>query len=401
MQQILVIFMKVLILVCGEGLGHTARCIAMGRAFERAGDEVHFGAYGYSKDLIERKGFSATYIPPEITLVGNSGTLDLLKSTFYTIKNFDPFLFFRFLKLVKKEKPDIVISDSYFTVLFVAKLKSCPSYLVLNQSNMEEFFLDKGIFGVFVGKIAKLVYLFIYNLVDGIIVPDFPMPYTICQKNLYFSEKISKKVYYSGPLVGANYNDVTPANVSKPHVLSTLGGFGYRKNIFFKVIESAKMNPDINYTLLSGPGVAPSEFKDIPKNVTVLDFIDDQFPYIKSSDALIIPGGHSTIMESLSFGVPILSFPDTDHNEQQKNASVVEESDLGFNLDYSTTPEFILKCLNEIIYDGKFKENTQKMKSMAKSLNGPDNIVNYLKSMTENKLKNKSNNDKDPKNKNI
>jgi uncharacterized protein (TIGR00661 family) len=78
--------MRTLILVCGEGLGHTSRCIALAKELVSAGHEVHFGAYGYSQELIERKGYAVTAIPSEITLVGNAGTLDLKSSILKTIK---------------------------------------------------------------------------------------------------------------------------------------------------------------------------------------------------------------------------------------------------------------------------------------------------------------------------
>ncbi|WP_269848631.1 hypothetical protein [Methanosarcina horonobensis] len=46
--------MKILLFICGEGLGHTGRCLALGREFLAAGHEVNFGAYGYSKELVQK-----------------------------------------------------------------------------------------------------------------------------------------------------------------------------------------------------------------------------------------------------------------------------------------------------------------------------------------------------------
>lgn len=381
--------MKALVLVCGEGLGHTSRCIAVGNALKKAGYSIHFGAYGYSRELIERKGFDTSYIPAEVTLTGNAGALDLFGSVFETVRKFDPLFLFRFLNLLYKEKPDVVLSDSYFTGVLISEILSFPSFLILNQSNMEEFFLDKGFFGKIIGKAMKAFYVLVYHAVDGIIIPDFPMPDTICRKNIFFSKSLLKKVYYSGPLVDAKYESVSAAPVPSPHVLSTLGGFGYRKNIFLKVIEAARSSPDIYYTLLTGPSADPSDFKNVPKNVEILQFIDDQFPYLKKSDAVIIPGGHSTLMEALTFGVPILTFPDAGHNEQQNNSSAVAESGLGYCLNYTTTPETILKCIHKIVHEGKFVENSRKMKRLAASLSGADGIPGYIRSILFRKNKNK------------
>lgn len=78
--------MKVMIFVCGEGLGHTSRCISIGRELVRAGHDVHFGAYGYSRELIDHKGFVTHEVPPEITLVGKAGSLNMKKSILATFK---------------------------------------------------------------------------------------------------------------------------------------------------------------------------------------------------------------------------------------------------------------------------------------------------------------------------
>jgi UDP:flavonoid glycosyltransferase YjiC (YdhE family) len=43
--------MRFLILMCGEGLGHTGRCIAIGKELLAAGHKADFGAYGYKRNL--------------------------------------------------------------------------------------------------------------------------------------------------------------------------------------------------------------------------------------------------------------------------------------------------------------------------------------------------------------
>jgi UDP-N-acetylglucosamine--N-acetylmuramyl-(pentapeptide) pyrophosphoryl-undecaprenol N-acetylglucosamine transferase len=48
--------MRIMILICGEGLSQTSRCLALGKELLTAGYEVHFGAYGYSKKMVEKMG---------------------------------------------------------------------------------------------------------------------------------------------------------------------------------------------------------------------------------------------------------------------------------------------------------------------------------------------------------
>jgi uncharacterized protein (TIGR00661 family) len=243
---------------------------------------------------------------------------------------------------------------------------------------MEEFFMGKSIFMSSLGKMTKRFYTMVFRKVDGIIIPDFPMPNTICKYNIDFEERVLDSVFYSGPLVGKKYKEVREAELTRPHVLSTIGGFGYREPLFHKVIETARLDRNINYTLLSGPSVDSNKFTDLPKNVTIMKFIDDQFPYLKASDVVIAPGGHSMMMEALSFGVPIVSFPDIEHSEQENNAIALEEEGCGKCLDYSISPEKLLDHIHQIIDDDVYKEKTQHLRSLSHALNGPEAITEML-----------------------
>ncbi|MDK2891970.1 hypothetical protein [Methanohalophilus sp.] len=106
--------MKVFIFVCGEGLGHTARSMAAGKEFENENHKVVFGAYGYSAELIRKNGFRVIPIPPEIRLVGDSGTLDMKTSIIESLKLRQIRGLFRVMRMIKNEKPDVVLSDSYY-----------------------------------------------------------------------------------------------------------------------------------------------------------------------------------------------------------------------------------------------------------------------------------------------
>ncbi|MDK2826305.1 MAG: hypothetical protein PWQ44_1485 [Methanolobus sp.] len=363
--------MRIMIFVCGEGLGHTSRCISIGRELVCAGHDVHFGAYGYSKELIERKGFKAHKVPSEITLVGKAGSLNLKKSILATFKRGQFLGLIKIRKLLKRTRPDVVISDSYFMGMIGAKSRSLPCHMIVNQSNMEEFFKGKGVSSMILAELVKKFYTGMFNLADKVIIPDYPLPHAVCRKNLEFKKKTWKKVFFSGPLIGKTFEETTAKELKRPHVLCTVGGFGYREPIFRKVIEAAGMDNSINYTLLSGPSVDPESLGTLPENFTILKFINDQFPYMKASDLVIAPGGHSTMMEALSFGVPMITVPDKKHNEQQNNALVIEDDGLGKKMDYSASPEEILENIKLLINDEKYRNKLSEMKELAVELNGP------------------------------
>jgi uncharacterized protein (TIGR00661 family) len=370
--------MRIMIFMCGEGLGHTSRCLALGKELLAAGHEIEFGAYGYSKDLVEKTGYRAQEIPSEIKLVGKAGGLDMAGSIEATLKNAQLLGGPKVLKLVRDFKPDVVVSDSYYLSILAAMVLKIPVYLITNQSNMEEFFKNRGVPIRLLGELTKKFYKEVFEKTDKIIIPDYPLPYTVCRKNLNFAPKLREKLFYSGPLVRKKYEEVDQTSLEKPHVVSLIGGLGYREPIFWKMLTTAALDSGINYTLISGPNLDPSKFMEIPKNVQLLKFIDDPFPYIRSSDVVIAPGGHSTIMEALSFGIPILSFPDEGHSEQENNAAVIEEEGYGRILSYSTPPEVILECIREVLEDEKYRNKVERLKRLAAELDGPKAIRELL-----------------------
>lgn len=243
---------------------------------------------------------------------------------------------------------------------------------------MEDFFKNRGVPLRILGKITKGFYNQIFEKVDKIIIPDYPLPYTVCKKNLSFTPKIEEKLFYSGPLVKEKYEEVEEIPLQKPHIVSLVGGFGYREPIFRKVLDTAKLDTSIYYTLISGPSFDPSKITDLPENVQLLKFIKDTYPYLKSSDAVIVPGGHSTIMEALSFGIPILSFPDKGHSEQENNAAVIEEEGYGRMLSYSTPPPVILECIREVLEEKKYRNKTERLRKLARELDGPNAVRKIL-----------------------
>ena len=364
--------------MCGEGLGHTTRCISVGRELVLGGHEVFFGAYGYSKELVEKSGYRVREIPSEIRLVGRKGYLDMLRSVGATLKSAKLSGGKIVLDLIDEVKPDVVLSDSYYLGILGAKVRGIPVVIMVNQTNMVDFFRDRGTSLSILGKLAKTFYFTVFEHVDGIIIPDFPPPYTVCRRNLSFTKDMLDKIVFSGPLVRRRYAEVKAKKLGRPHVLSMIGGFGYRACLFENILAAAKIDASINYTLVSGPSVNLAQFGKLPKSVGIESFIENPFPYIKGADIVIAPGGHSGCMESMSFGKPLLSFPDMLHNEQENNATVVDRQGYGRRLSYFTPPSVILACIREVLDDKSYMRKTARLRGLSAELNGPSRIRKLL-----------------------
>jgi uncharacterized protein (TIGR00661 family) len=66
--------MKILFVVCGEGLGHASRSLHLGKYCGQNGHEVHFAGYGKSYDFMKQQGITRLHhTPREVFLIGEDG----------------------------------------------------------------------------------------------------------------------------------------------------------------------------------------------------------------------------------------------------------------------------------------------------------------------------------------
>ena len=73
--------MRILFVVCGEGLGHASRCINLGHYLEQRGHSVSFVAYGKSYDFFHDHGCTNVYRGErEVYLEGANGFFSLKKT---------------------------------------------------------------------------------------------------------------------------------------------------------------------------------------------------------------------------------------------------------------------------------------------------------------------------------
>jgi uncharacterized protein (TIGR00661 family) len=104
---------------------------------------------------------------------------------------------------------------------------------------------------------------------------------------------------------------------------------------------------------------------------------------------VITAGGHGTILESLSFGLPVISFPDEKHREQENNASVLEETGCGKRMSYMTRPEVILSCIREVLEEEQYSRKTRRMKELSEVLDGSAAVRKFLEERLEKDMRDK------------
>ncbi len=368
--------MKILISVCGEGFGHTTRCIAIGESLKNS-YEIAYIAYGKSKDFIEKHGFKVFETFPEIKLKGKDGKFDITSSIFN--KEYSPKKAIkREINIIKEYNPDLVISDCKYSTVVAAKLLKKPVICISNQ-NYTKYKLKTDLIVYPTMKALNII----NERCEKFIVPDFPLPYTICEYNL----KIIKNMEFIGPLI--RY-DVDNVNDDGSYILSVIGGFEYRYKILEELGKIA-LNNNLNVKLVCGSYEVAKKLKNDlnltsykDKNVEIIPITTNMEELIKNAELIVSHGGHSTIMEALSFGKPLIVIPDLDHPEQGNNAKKVHDLGCGIALSYKE-----LYRLEEAVFDIRnmkmYKRNALKMRELAKKYNGKKNIKKIIDGFFERK----------------
>ncbi|WP_162272995.1 glycosyltransferase family protein [Methanolobus vulcani] len=134
-----------LIFVCGEGLGHTGRCISLASELLNSGHTVFIGAYGYSQKLIEESGYIVEEIPRELRLSGKKGSLDLKSSIVSTARGISLGNINSVTRLIERTKPDFVISDGYYSRIIAARRKKSSCMYGSEPIEYAGFFQEQGV----------------------------------------------------------------------------------------------------------------------------------------------------------------------------------------------------------------------------------------------------------------
>ncbi|VVB75829.1 UDP-N-acetylglucosamine--N-acetylmuramyl-(pentapeptide) pyrophosphoryl-undecaprenol N-acetylglucosamine transferase [uncultured archaeon] len=369
--------MKILFFYCGEGLGHATRAIAAANAL-KADHDITLASYGYTRDFGINAGLDVKEVPSEIQLVGRSGQFDLSKSILTTISNSSkqPHGILKFNSLINKTKPDLVLSDSFFLPATLSKNKGIPTWMILNQTNIERFFYTNSkAFIRMAGPFIKRLNHSTLNQMDKLLIPDFSPPFTVCEESVSLTPELYEKTQYLGPLV-RNLGRELKTKPKKKTVYSMIGGFGYRKQLLDKIVEASRELPDYHFDLVAGPN---AKLGTHGKNVKTYTSLTNPLPLINESSLVIGGGGHSTAMEALALGKPVLAAPDAFHCEQECNADGLERIGAGRRIDYKTSTHTLKLLIEELSTSKEYKKRVTMLKHLAEKNDGRAELVRLVR----------------------
>jgi len=245
------------------------------------------------------------------------------------------------IRNIKRFRPQVILSDTRLSSLIAAKLLGVPVVLMLNQFRVEIikkpstrrisptetlFFL-----------IANIFWTLFRTLLGGvwarsnlILIPDLPTPYTISASNLTIPKRYQEKVKLIGPIV-----PVEPSSLPNQDALKALLSFDSRKLLIYAAVSGPRTERIVLSGLLSHTmSQFPNEYEAVLSrgdpagssaparngNLTVYDWVDDQYKLLKAADVVICRAGHGIMMKAMTFGKPMILIPIPDHTEQYGNA---------------------------------------------------------------------------------
>ncbi len=386
---------KIYFSINGEGYGHSSRVLAIAQQLNP--EEVVLGSYGYVLSRLEKTNLPTVEISPEISFVGKDGNFDIgmtiLKNSSWPVS---------INQLIKEEKKIIhnygvtcVVADSRSAPVFAAHKLGIPCILLTNQTTFAPFFdieikdlegslieksfkdwLRAGTTAVLTNAVEPFVLKVVQDWLsaaDEIFIPDLPPPYSLSLPLLYNENFVKKKQRFLGPLLPWSWKSLSSFNAMNylpresrsynKKIVCTLGGHKYRKPLFDVVASLAKKMPDVLFIVLS-------DFKSELKlsNLYLVGFVENPAVYYLNSDLVITQAGHSTAMELMTLGLPMLVVPDAGQVEQESNAKRLCELGVATSLPYrDLNVDALYTQIKYMLNEGSFLEEAKQLSKIARS----------------------------------
>ncbi|MDD1701388.1 MAG: glycosyltransferase [Methanoregula sp.] len=327
--------MRILFVVCGEGLGHSSRCLHIGHYLEQQGHSVSFIAYGKSYDFFRDHGcVNVTRGCREVCLEGINGFFSL-KKTLVCSKGIIFNMLRSFLRvglLARKQKIDCVVCDTMYSGVIAARLAGVPVVFITNQNQ----FYGPG------GKKNLIWYLLNYlirrylRLAKSVIVPDYPEPDTVSSYNILVTKQDRDRYHFTGPFLEV---DPTRYRFSKETIFTSFGGEPYKLPLYNLLRSIADQRKDLFFDVF----YTGADLPESSDNFDSHGYVPNLYEHLAEARIAIVHGGLTTLHEALLFEKPVLIIMDPGHPEQQNNAQKIVQMGAGTAVDGTTVTKEILE----------------------------------------------------------
>ncbi|MCK9630692.1 MAG: glycosyltransferase [Methanoregula sp.] len=317
--------MKILFVVCGEGLGHASRCLHLGHYMQQQGHTIHYAGYGKSYDFMDQHGCTELHrIHREVCLEGTDGFFSLKKTLWHSKT-----LFFNLLqsgldvkKLVRRNGYDCVVCDTMYAGVTGARLARAPVVFITNQTHFNG---PNGTTNL-VWKVLNILIRRYLRFARKVIIPDYPSPDTVSKYNIRYSSRDQERYCLTGPFFRFEPERFTYDNKT---IFTSFGGEPYKLPMYRMLKGIADRRKDLTFDVFYTGAVLP-ESSD---NFHTHGYVENLHEHLAAARIAIVHGGLTTLHEALIFEKPVLVIMDPGHPEQQNNAMRIVEMGAGTSVD--------------------------------------------------------------------
>lgn len=381
--------MKILITTCGVGIGHASRDLALAQYLEKNNHKIEFASYGSGLKYLKKYQYK-TYPLPKMNFQGNDGEINI-EDSIKQSKDI-PFTFIKSMykesRIIKQSKPDIIISDSHYSMPITAKFLNIPCYIITNDLT---FGFSKTTQTKSIQYFEKSIKKFIIEITKGckkIFIPDIP-------GIIQVPKELEEKTEHIGPLLHKSSSQLeSKEQLRLKHnftndekiIVVTIGGSEFGKVLITNICQiSQEINAD-KIIIFTGMEVNAQSFKKFDKNkVIIKEFTHNLVEWMKLSDLTITLAGHTTSMELISIQKPNIMIPISNHVEQERNAKRMQTLGITKVIGINEPKKLLmlindtLKQLDRITINHEIYDNFIQYDGRINALNSIKNNINQIK----------------------
>ncbi|MBS7248948.1 MAG: glycosyltransferase [Candidatus Jordarchaeales archaeon] len=382
----------------GMALGHAGRCAPIARRLMERGAQVLFSTYGDAVALVSALGFPVVKVPEIKPVEGEDGTIEMLQTSIRWPKYVAAFLkqLICEIRNIKWFKPDVVVSDSRLSPIFASLLLGVPCLLLLHQIKLfiphkkplSKIKMKLKAFGEW--NILYFLWL-MWSRSTSIIVPDFPLPYTIAKEHVDVPVKFLRKVKFVGQII-----DKLPNELPSKEKAKLMLGFDERPLIYIGISGTKVEREAVNKILLDVVSTFPEKYQVIMSTgnpgevreifrkdgVRVYNWVPDRYLVLKACDIVVSRSGHNTIAESMYYGVPSILIPTPAHTEHEMNARSAEAMGIAKIIRQSDlNRKTLLEAIKEVLEDDSYQSRALFIQKKVLKNDSVESIIREIVSL--------------------
>jgi zeaxanthin glucosyltransferase len=200
---------------------------------------------------------------------------------------------------------------------------------------------------------------------------EFPIP------------NLPSHLHYVGPLRGNSSNSVDfpyEKLTGQPMIYASLGSVQNTKQAIFHCIAAACEGLDVQLVIAHGGGMNAESVRMLPGSPLVVEYAP-QPDILAHASLTITHAGMNTILDSLTYGVPLIAIPIT--FEQPGNGSRIRATVTGELLSLSTLKISTLqRAIARVLADSSYKNNARRIQQSIQQAGGVKRAADIIEKVT-------------------